>query len=86
MGISKNGDRSILYQSGMPGFIIICILIVEDINLYKLGRGGEKYYYLLFNNYTGEAAKINSYADNFIGETKDALALSQVDPILSLLH
>jgi hypothetical protein len=78
--ISENGDRFILFQSGMPGFTIICILIIEDINLYKLGRGGEKYYYLLFNNYTGEAAKINSYTDNFIGETKDALALSQVDP------
>jgi hypothetical protein len=79
-GISENGDRFILYQSGMPGFIIISILIIEDINLYKAGKGGEKYYYLLFNNSTGEAAKINSYADNFIGETKDALSLSQVDP------
>ncbi len=78
--ISENGDRFILFQSGMPGFIIICVLIIEDINLYKAGRGGEKYYYLLFNKYTGEAARINSYSDNFIGETKDALALSQVDP------
>ena len=78
--ISENGDRFILFQSGMPGFMIICILIIEDINLYKVGRGGEKYYYLLFNNHTGEAAKVNSYADNFIGETKDALALGQVDP------
>jgi hypothetical protein len=77
---SENGDRFILFQSGMPGFTIICILIIEDINLYKLGRGGEKYYYLLFNNHTGKAAKINSYTDNFIGKTKDALALSQVDP------
>ena len=47
-GISENGDRFILYQSGMPGFFIICILTIEDINLYKLGRGGEKYYFLLF--------------------------------------
>ena len=79
-GISKNGDRFILYQSGMPGFIIICILTIEDINLYKLGRGGEKYYYLFFNNYTGETSKINSYTDNFIGDIKNSLTLNQVDP------
>jgi hypothetical protein len=78
--ISENGDRFILFQSGMPGFIIICVLIIDDISQYKLGRGGENYFYILFNNHSGEYARLNSYTDNFIGKTKDAMALSKVDP------
>ncbi len=79
--INSVGDRFIIYQPGAPGFIIICIRIIEDVNLYRIGRpGGEKAYYLLLNNYTGVASKINSYTDNFIGETKDAFALSHPDP------
>ncbi len=33
----------------------------------------------MFNNFTGKVSRINSYNDNFIGETKDALKLSHVD-------
>ena len=79
--INSVGDRFIIYQPGAPGFIIICIRIIEDVNLYRLGRtGGEKAYYLLLNNSTGVSSRINSYTDNFIGESKDAFALSHLDP------
>jgi len=79
--ISSVGDRFIIYQPGAPGFIIICIRIIEDVNLYRIGRpGGEKAYYMLLNNSTGIASRINSYTDNFIGESKDAFALSHLDP------
>jgi hypothetical protein len=76
----KNGDRFIYFQPGTPGILIIHVEIVEDAkSFYSVPSGGGKGYYLLFNNYSGKASRINSYTDNFIGETKNALALSQVD-------
>ena len=35
--------------------------------------------YILFNNFNGEASRINSFIDNFIGDTLDVLKLSKVD-------
>jgi hypothetical protein len=78
--VLKDGDRFIYYQSGNPGFLIIRVQIVEDARTYytepisKRGRG----FYLLFNQNSNKASKINSYTDDFIGETKDAKTLSQI--------
>ena len=74
-----NGDRFVNFQSGNPSFFIIHVNIIEDVNLYNRGIGGEKGYYLILNNLSGKASRIDSYTDNFVGETKDASALGHVD-------
>lgn len=77
----KDGDRFIYFQSGTPSFLIIHVESVEDAESFytiPISAGG-KGIFLLFNSISGKALRINSYTDNFIGETKDGFKLSQVD-------
>ena len=79
--LENREERFIIFQPEAPGFFIILVIVdnFENLDVNNRGIGEDKSYYLLLNNYTGKASRINSYTDNFIGETKDALALSKID-------
>lgn len=78
----ENGDkRVIIFQPGTPSFFIILVFVdnLDNLDINKRGIEEKKCYYLVLNNFTGKSSKINSYTDDFIGETKDAQALSKID-------
>jgi hypothetical protein len=79
--LENRDERFIVFQPGSPSFFIILVLVdnFENLDVNNRGIGEGKSFYLLVNNYTGKASKINSYTDNFIGKTKDGLALSKID-------
>jgi hypothetical protein len=77
----KKGDRIIIFpRVEAPNFIIIQIDIIDEMVWYSTGTGDDKIKrnYLFFNKSSGKAARINTYTDNFIGETQDIFKLSQV--------
>jgi hypothetical protein len=76
----KKGDRIISFPSvEAPSFIIIKIGNIDEIVWYSTSAGDEKIKnsYFLFNKFTGKAAKIRTYTDNFIGNIQDVFKLSQ---------
>jgi hypothetical protein len=68
--IRKKGDRTILFPYVQASsFILIRISITE--NVIRVSEGAEKVEsnsnYFIFNESTGESAKLKSYTDNFLG-------------------
>lgn len=78
---NRNGEVRLIVFQPSPGFFTILVLVddFQNLNLKNRGIGEEKSYYIFLDIFTGKASRINSYTDNFIGEKKDAMALSNID-------